>query len=68
MYIVTGSINETIDLRLQSRAEQQDRGNDDNVRDGPGTQPYEGEFVREPQIEGEQDEGYDPGRHNAHRK
>ena len=53
---MTGSSNQTIDVGLHSRADQQDRRNDNHVTDDPGAQPREGKFVREPQIEGEKDE------------
>ena len=48
-------MNQTIDLRLQSRPDQQDRGNDNEVPDAPGAQPCQGKVVREPAIEGEKE-------------
>src|SRR6185436_4179910 len=62
------SVNETIDLRLQSRADQENRGNDDHVADGPGAQPCQDKFIREPEIEAEKGKGDDPSCHDTHQK
>lgn len=62
------SVNQTVNLRLHARADQEDGGNDGDVSDAPGAQPRQGEFFREPKIESEKDERSDPCRHDAHRE
>src|SRR3990167_5808709 len=60
--------DDPVDAGLQTRPDQKDRGNDDDIGDRPGTQPCLDKAGRKTEIEREEGEGNNPGCHDSHQE